>query len=66
MGNKYERERLEAKRKIARMLTPEGLAFAIADCQLCIETGVEPDRYRDEIAEYRAELERRTSKRKKA
>jgi hypothetical protein len=61
-----EQERLEAKRRWAKTATVEALEYAILDCHECIAAGVEPDRYRDEIAEYRSELIRRMERVAKA
>jgi hypothetical protein len=60
---RYEAERLAAKREIAKTMTLKALRFAEADCvDSATREGTAPDmanRYHDEAAMYRAEIQRR-------
>ena len=43
--------------KKAANMSIAGLVASIADCQECIDQGVNPEKYYDQIAVYRKELE---------
>lgn len=43
--------------KRAANMSIAGLVASIADCQECIDQGVNPEKYYDQIAVYRKELE---------
>jgi hypothetical protein len=43
--------------KRAANMSIDGLVASIADCQECIAQGVNPEKYFDQIAVYRKELE---------
>lgn len=47
------------QKKKARMMTQAELYYAIEDCRECILLDINPDKYRDQISVYRAELKRR-------
>lgn len=51
----------KSKELYAKALTIEELAHAIKDCLTCVQLGVNPDKYRDEISVYRREARRRFS-----
>jgi hypothetical protein len=48
----------------AKLMSAEGLQFAIKDCHECIENGINENRYKDESSCYYQELEKRNKKKK--
>jgi len=43
----------------ARVMKITQIHWAIRDCKICIENGIEPEKYRDQIRVYQQELDRR-------
>lgn len=53
------------KEKIAKGMSEMQLHYSISDCMECIQLGINPNKYLDEISVYRKELNNRKNKKGK-